>query len=86
LLMTDFSGRVVIVPRADTEDGAALARVLCRAGAAAVLTGEVFATLGRLAEELHDEMGAQIAIFAGDLARDDERAVLAEMVAELFPA
>jgi len=85
-MMTDFVGRVVIVPRADTEDGAALARVLCRAGAAAVLTGEEFTSLGRLAEELHDELGAQVAIFAGDLARDDERAVLAEIVADLFPA
>ena len=83
--MEDFAGRVVIVPRADTEDGAALARVLCRAGAAAVLTGEVFAQLGRLAAELHGDTGAQIAIFAGDLHRADERAVLAEMVAELFP-
>ena len=84
--MDEFAGRVVIVPRADTEDGAALARVLCKAGAAAVLTGEVFAVLGRLAEELHDDTGAQIAIFAGDLERADERAVLAELVAELFPS
>jgi NAD(P)-dependent dehydrogenase (short-subunit alcohol dehydrogenase family) len=80
-----LAGRVVIVPHADTEHGAALARVLCEAGAAAVLTGEVFSRLGTLAAELHGDTGAPIAIFAGDLFRDDERQVLTEMVSELFP-
>jgi NAD(P)-dependent dehydrogenase (short-subunit alcohol dehydrogenase family) len=83
--MHDLSGRVVIVPRADTEAGAALARVVCEAGASAVLAGEEFSTLGSVASEIHGETGASIAIFAGDLTRDDQRAVLAEMVSELFP-
>ncbi len=83
--MQDFTGRVVIVPGADTEHGAALARVLCGAGAAAVLTGSRFSKLGSLAAQLHDETGAPIAIFAGDLSRDDERAEFAEIVSELFP-
>lgn len=81
----DLTGRVVIIPRADTSDGAALARVMCGAGAAAVLTGSKFSELGNVAAEIHGETGAPIAIFAGDLSRDDERAVLAEMVSELFP-
>ena len=83
--MEDLSGRVVIVPRADTEAGAALARVMCEAGAAAVLTGKRFDDLGVLAKELHGDTGAPIAIFAGDLFRDDERQVLTELVSELFP-
>ena len=83
--MEDLSGRVVIVPRADTEAGAALARVMCEAGAAAVLTGKRFDDLGVLAKELHTDTGAPIAIFAGDLFRDDERQVLTELVSELFP-
>jgi hypothetical protein len=58
---------------------------MCGAGAAAVLTGSKFAELGNVAAEIHGETGAPIAIFAGDLSRDDERAVLAEMVSELFP-
>jgi short-subunit dehydrogenase len=84
--MEDLSGRVVIVPRADTEAGAALARVMCQAGAAAVLTGNKFDNLGQLAKELHGDTGAAIAIFAGDLSRDDERQVLTELVSELFPS
>jgi hypothetical protein len=82
----DLVGRVVIVPRADTEAGAALARVVCGAGAAAVLAGDEFETLGDVAAEIHGETGAPIAIFAGDLTRDDQRAVLIELVAELFLA
>jgi NAD(P)-dependent dehydrogenase (short-subunit alcohol dehydrogenase family) len=83
--MDDFTGRVVIVPHADTEHGAALARVMCGAGAAAVLTGTEFTELGSLAAEIHGDTGAPIAIFAGDLSRDDERAELVQLVAELFP-
>ncbi len=83
--MQDFTGRVVIVPSADTEHGAALARLMCGAGASAVLTGRMFSELGTLAAELHGETGAPIAIFAGDLSRDDERAEFAEIVSELFP-
>jgi short-subunit dehydrogenase len=82
----ELNGRVVIVSHADTDHGAELARVMCSAGAAAILTGRKFADLGTLAEELHGETGAPIAIFAGDLSRDDERQVLTELVSELFPA
>jgi NAD(P)-dependent dehydrogenase (short-subunit alcohol dehydrogenase family) len=81
----DLSGRVVIVPQADTPAGAAVARVVCEAGASAVLVGAVFTRLGTVAAEIHGDTGAPIVIFAGDIARDDERAVLAEMVSELFP-
>jgi len=84
--MDDLKGRVVIVAHADTAHGAELARVMCSSGAAAVLTGTRFRDLGALAEELHGATGAPIAIFAGDLTRDDERQVLADLVAELFPS
>ena len=84
--MDDLSGRVVIVPQAHTEAGAALARVLCEAGAAAVLVGDGFSRLGAVAAKIHDDTGAPIVIFAGDIRRDEERAVLAEMVSELFPS
>ncbi len=83
--MAELSGRVVIVPQADTDAGAAVARMVCEAGASAVLVGNGFSKLGAVAAKLHDDTGAPIMIFAGDLRRDDERAVLAEMVSELFP-
>jgi NAD(P)-dependent dehydrogenase (short-subunit alcohol dehydrogenase family) len=83
--MEDLKGRVVIVSNADSHDGAALARTLCEAGAAAVLTGDRFHELGALAAELHDETGSPIAVFAGDLTRDDERRELASIISELFP-
>jgi NAD(P)-dependent dehydrogenase (short-subunit alcohol dehydrogenase family) len=83
--MESLHGRVVIVSHADTDHGAALARVVCESGAAAVLTGSMFSDLGNLAKELHGETGAPIAIFAGDLSRDDERRSFAELVSELFP-
>ncbi len=83
--MEQLNGRVVIVSHADTDHGAALARAVCESGAAAVLTGTMFSDLGSLAAELHGDTGAPIAIFAGDLSRDDERQVFAELVSELFP-
>ena len=83
--MAELSGRVVVVPQADTEAGAAIARLMCEAGAAAVLLGTGFDRLGTVAAEIHGDTGAPIVIFAGDIARDDERAALAEMVSELFP-
>ena len=82
----ELTGRVVIVPDADTEAGAAVARIMCEAGASAVLLGTGFARLGTVAAEIHDQTGAPIVIFAGDIARDEERVALAEMVSELFPA
>jgi NAD(P)-dependent dehydrogenase (short-subunit alcohol dehydrogenase family) len=81
----ELAGRVVIVPQADTKAGAAVARTVCEAGATAVLVGNGFAQLGSVAAELHRDTGAPIMIFAGDLAREDSRVVLAEMVSELFP-
>jgi NAD(P)-dependent dehydrogenase (short-subunit alcohol dehydrogenase family) len=81
----DLTGRVVIVPQAHTDAGAAVARVLCEAGATAVLVGDGFTRLGAVAAEIHGDTGAPIMIFAGDLARDESRTVLAEMVSELFP-
>jgi NAD(P)-dependent dehydrogenase (short-subunit alcohol dehydrogenase family) len=83
--MDDLSGRVVIVPHADTDAGAELARVMCEAGASAVLVGAGFTQLGAVAAKIHGDTGAPIVIFAGDIRRDEERAVLAEMVSELFP-
>jgi NAD(P)-dependent dehydrogenase (short-subunit alcohol dehydrogenase family) len=83
--VAELSGRVVVVPQADTEAGAAVARVLCEAGATAVLVGDGFTRLGAVAAEIHGDTGAPIMIFAGDLARDESRTVLAEMVSELFP-
>ena len=81
----DLQGRVVIVSHADTDHGAALARAICTAGAAAILSGEQFNNMNALAAQLHDDTGAPIVVFAGDLTRDDERQVLAEMLTELFP-
>ncbi len=84
--MEDLSGRVVIVSNADTDHGAAFARAMCAAGAAAVLTGAAFTRLGTLAAQLHNETGAPVAVFAGDLSRDDERREFTALVCELFPS
>ena len=84
--MEDLNGRVVIVAHADTDHGAALARVVCSAGASAVLTGAEFHRLGALAAELHEGTGVAVAVFAGDLSQDDERRELASIVGELFPS
>jgi hypothetical protein len=81
----ELSGRVVIVPQADTAAGAAVARVMCEAGASAVLVGNAFTRLGTVAAEIHGDTGAPIVIFAGDIACAEGRVVLAEMVSELFP-
>ena len=58
----------MIVPQADTEAGAAVARVMCEAGASAVLVGDGFSRLGAVAAEIHGDTGAPIMIFAGDIA------------------
>jgi len=81
----DLTGRVVIVPQADTAAGAAVARVMCEAGASAVLVGDAFSRLGAVAASIHDDTGAPIMIFAGDIGCDEGRLVLTEMVSELFP-
>ena len=83
--MHDLNGRVVIVAHADTDRGAAVARAMCSAGAAAILTGDIFSDLGALAAELHNDTGAPVAVFAGNLLRDDERQELAALVSQLFP-
>ena len=83
--MENLNGRVVIVSHADTDHGAALAEAMCSAGAAAILTGQKFHDLGALAKRLYGETGAPIAVFAGDLSRDDVRQALALRVSELFP-
>jgi short-subunit dehydrogenase len=76
----------VIVSNADTDDGAEFARTLCAAGATAVLTGSKFSALGSLAAELHNDTGACVAIFAGDLSCAAERREFAAIVSELFPS
>ena len=43
----------MIVPQADTEAGAAVARVMCEAGASAVLVGNGFTQLGAVAAKIH---------------------------------
>ncbi len=64
----DLAGRVVIVPQAHTDAGAAVARAMCEAGATAVLVGDGFARLGAVAAAIHGDTGAPVMIFAGDLA------------------
>lgn len=78
----------MVVVDADTARGSGAARVLAAEGAAVVLVGADAAALGALAGELR-EVGARVAVFAGDVgdaaSGDEDRDALAEMVAELFP-
>jgi 3-oxoacyl-[acyl-carrier protein] reductase len=73
-----LTGRVVIVAAAAAD----AARTLAEEGAAVVLVG-ADAGAGAVASEI-EQAGGRAAVFAGDLAVDDDRAVLAEMVEELF--
>jgi hypothetical protein len=47
-----------------------------------VIVGDA-ATAGELAGEI-EQAGGRASVFAGDARRDDDRAALAEMLAELF--
>jgi NAD(P)-dependent dehydrogenase (short-subunit alcohol dehydrogenase family) len=69
----------VVVVAADAGD---VARVLASEGAAVVIVGDA-AAAGALAGEV-EEAGGRASVFAGDVTRDDDRAALAEMLAELF--
>jgi NAD(P)-dependent dehydrogenase (short-subunit alcohol dehydrogenase family) len=73
-----FTGRVVVV----SADVAVAARALTEEGAAVVLVGAAAGT-GELAAEI-EHAGGRVAVFAGDLGHDTDRAALAEMVDELF--
>jgi len=59
-----------------------VARALAGEGAAVVIVGDA-ATAGTVAGEI-EEAGGRASVFAGDVTRDDDRAALAEMLAELF--
>lgn len=59
-----------------------VARVLASEGAAVVIVGDA-AAAGALVGEV-EEAGGRASVFAGDVTRDDDRAALAEMLAELF--
>ncbi|MGQ0826405.1 MAG: hypothetical protein ACT4OX_15480 [Actinomycetota bacterium] len=80
--MPSLAGRVVVIARADADDGAALASALAAAGAHVVLVGTDGAVLGALASSVRAEHGVRVAVYLGD-ARD---AAFAEMVTELFDA
>jgi NAD(P)-dependent dehydrogenase (short-subunit alcohol dehydrogenase family) len=73
-----LSGRVVVVSAAEPD----AARAVAEEGAAVVIVGEAGGA-GALAGEI-EAAGGRACVFAGDLRRDDDRAALAEMVAELF--
>ncbi|MET1002287.1 MAG: hypothetical protein ABWZ15_10800 [Acidimicrobiia bacterium] len=76
-----LTGRVVIVVRADTDEGARAATEVAAAGANLVLVGEDAARLGILAAELTEIQGVQTAIYIGTSVNP----TLAELVTDLFP-
>jgi NAD(P)-dependent dehydrogenase (short-subunit alcohol dehydrogenase family) len=76
--------RVVVVPDADRERGAGLARALAELDAAIVLAGDDADALAVLASEL-TTAGARVAVLVADIATAAGRDALAEMVNELFP-
>ncbi|MBA2325665.1 MAG: SDR family NAD(P)-dependent oxidoreductase [Actinobacteria bacterium] len=78
--MPRLTGRVIVV----TAAAAATARMLAEEGAAVVLVG-TGPDAGETAAEIK-EAGGRAVVFAGDLDVSDDRAALAEMVEELFPA
>jgi NADP-dependent 3-hydroxy acid dehydrogenase YdfG len=78
-----LENRVVVVPDADGARGADIARAMAAVHAVVVLTGDDADALGALADALI-ETGTRVAVFAGDVAVDDDRAALVELVNELF--
>ena len=78
--MARLTGRVIVV----AADAAAAARSLAEEGAAVVLVG-TDPGAGETAAEI-EAAGGRAAVFAGALDLVDDRAALAEMVEELFPA
>lgn len=78
--MTRLAGRVVVV----ASDAGDTARTLASEGAAVVLVGAGEDT-GRIVADI-ERAGGRAAVFAGDLDNEDDRAALAEMLDELFPA
>jgi NAD(P)-dependent dehydrogenase (short-subunit alcohol dehydrogenase family) len=77
--------RVVVVPDADRERGAGIARAMAALDAAVVLAGDDADALATLASEL-GTAGARVAVLVADVATESGRAALVEMVNELFPA
>lgn len=73
-----LAGRVVVVA-AEAGD---VARALASEGAAVVIVGDA-PVAGAVAGEI-EQAGGRASAFAGDVTRDDDRAALAEMLAELF--
>jgi NAD(P)-dependent dehydrogenase (short-subunit alcohol dehydrogenase family) len=80
--MSRLEGRVVVIGLSapDTREAA----LACAAeGAAVVLVGADDGTAGAVAREVVDA-GGRAAVFVGALTDPDDRAALAEMLAELF--
>ena len=73
-----------MVPDADRERGAGMARALVALDAAVVLAGDDTDALAALASEL-TTAGARVAVLVADVATAAGRDALAEMVNELFP-
>jgi short-subunit dehydrogenase len=80
------AARVVVVPDADGAQGTDLARAAASLAEAIVLCGRDQVRLGALARELRDDVGVRVAVFCGDPRDGADRAVLRELVDELFGA
>lgn len=76
--MPRLAGRVVVA----AADAPGVALALAEEGAAVVLVG-TGAAVGELAAAV-ERAGGRVAVFAGDLGSDTDRAAFAEMVDELF--
>jgi NADP-dependent 3-hydroxy acid dehydrogenase YdfG len=79
-----LEARVVVVPDADHERGARIARALVTLDAAVVLAGDDTDALATLASEL-GTAGARVAVLVADVATRPGRDALVELVNELFP-
>jgi NAD(P)-dependent dehydrogenase (short-subunit alcohol dehydrogenase family) len=79
----ELDSRVVIVADADTQRGGEIARAMSALHAAVLIAGSDVDALGELAAELA-ALGTRVAVLVDDVATDSGRAVLVEMVNELF--
>jgi hypothetical protein len=74
-----LAGRAVVVDPRATDVALAMARY----GATVVIAGADAQAAGTLAGQV-EGLGGRAAVFTGDLARDGDRAALAELLSELF--
>lgn len=81
--MSDFEGKVVCITGGSGGVGKATALALAREGADVILVARTLDNLARVAKEIKEETGRNIAYCAVDISKPDQLIVLADMVKKI---